>query len=439
MQIIVLGNGVAGTTAAREARQRAPHARVTLVSEESPYFFSRTALMYAFMDRLTRRDLEPFERHVYERERIARVHERAVDLDANAQTLTLAGGATLRWDRLILATGAVPRGLDVPGLREARSGVVHFVSLADLDACEALTPSTREAVVVGGGLIGIELVECLAHHGVRTTFLLRDDHYWPTALPTREATLVGQRLEHHGVTLLGGDTLAAVETDGEGRVAAVITARGRRLPAQMLGVCVGVRPQVDFLREARTPPEIRGGILVDEQLRTSLPQVWACGDCAAIQLPDAPAPLVETMWYSAKRQGTLAGANATGASLPYQRPLFVNSAMLVDLSYTAVGRSTAEGTTLRTLVRQHRRRPATQRIFCEGEQAVGFLMLGSSWDTERLSRWVAEARSVDWVRAHLASAQYDVELGPLDLRDAEEAWEDWPPVAVGAAHIGRGT
>ena len=161
MNFVIVGNGVAGISAAFTIRSREPKARITVIGGESDYFFSRTALMYAFMDRMNLRDLEPYERKVYDAQKIERVRGWVTDLDDRARQLRLDSGATIPYDRLLLATGSVPERVPWPGLDSCHEGVVHFVSLQDLEQCERLTPSTKEVVVVGGGLIGVELVECL--------------------------------------------------------------------------------------------------------------------------------------------------------------------------------------------------------------------------------------------------------------------------------------
>lgn len=416
-EILIVGNGVAGATAALTARARSD-ARVTLLSDESPYFFSRTALMYALMDRMQRRELEPYERASWSAQGIARVQGRAVDLDADAKTVTLADGRVLRWDKLLLATGSSPRALPTPGAASAQ-GVVSFVSMQDLDACERWIPSTREAVVIGGGLIGVELVECLLHHGVRTTFLVREPWYWPAALCEEEGAMVAAHLRAHGVDLRLGVEARAIEADAGGRCARVRLSDGGVLPAQLVGACIGVEPAVRWLREVRTPPALLRGVRVDEQLRTSLPDVWCAGDCAELALPDGRTRL-ETIWYSAKRQGALAGENMTGRPRPYQPPLFFNSAKFFELEYTTVGELQDLPPDASSVYRVHPTRAMSQRVVHRDGRVVGFNMLGSRWDHAVLSRWIDERRPVSWVLPRLASAQFDVEFGRAPLPAFEE-------------------
>ncbi|MCK6528055.1 NAD(P)/FAD-dependent oxidoreductase [Myxococcota bacterium] len=418
MDIVIVGNGVAGITCALAARRRDPGARVVVVSGESDYFFSRTALMYAFMDRMTRRDLEPYERRTWGDLRIDLVRDWVVDLDPTRREVTLHGGRTLAYDRLVLAVGARPNAFPWDGLDRVRDGVVHFVSMQDLDACERLTPSTREAVVVGGGLIGIELVECLVHHGIRTTFLVREPWYWPVALGWEEAEIVGAHMAEHGVDLRLAEEVRSVEAGGDGRVAAVRTAAGERIPCQMLGVAIGVSPNLERIRAFRGAPLLGKGIVVDETLETTLPGVFACGDCVEIR-PREGRPYGEQIWYSAKRQGAICADNLFGDKRSYRPPLFFNSSKFFDVEYTTVGSVTdaPEGTP--TVYMRLPGRPVAVRIVHDGGRVLGFNMLGSRWDHEVLEGWIREGRSAEFVRRNLPQAQFDVEFGRAPLHRME--------------------
>jgi NADPH-dependent 2,4-dienoyl-CoA reductase/sulfur reductase-like enzyme len=414
MHYAIIGNGVAGITAALTLRRRDPSARITVISGESDYFFSRTALMYAFMDRLTLRDMEPHERGLYDNLRIERVRAWVRNLDASARSLTLAGGRALRYDQLLLATGSVPNRPSWPGLDQVRHGAVHFVSLQHLEECERLAATARRAVVVGGGLIGIELVECLRHHGIHVTFLVREDWYWPVALASEEGELVAAHARRHGVAIRIAEEVAEVLSDSEGRLRAVRTSRGDELPAEMLGVTTGVRPAIDWLASVATPPALGRGIQVTPAFRTSLDGVFAAGDCAEILRPGAP-PLIEQIWYSAKLQGELAALSMLGDSVAYEPPIFYNSAKFFDIEYTTVGNLLRIPPAARTFFHRVPGRDTTIRIVENDGAVVGFNMLGSRWNHELFETWIRERRSLDQVLSLLHTAQFDVEFGRLKL------------------------
>ena len=414
MKIVIVGNGVAGITCAMSARQRDKDADITVVGGETEYFFSRTALMYAYMDVMTRQQLEPFERKVYKQQRIELVKDWVIDLNASAQTVTLQGGGHLAYDKLVLAVGATPNMFPWKGMEQARDGVVHFVSMQDLDRCERLTPSTKRAVVIGGGLIGIELVECLRFHGVDVSFLIREPYYWPMALGQEEGEYVASHMREHGVDVRLREEMTRVHVDDSGRVASIETNQGEQIECQMLGIAAGVKPNIQRLRDWREAPELGRGIIVNEQFETSLPNVYAIGDCAEIH-PKGKKPYNEQIWYSAKRHGRVVGRNLFDDGLSYEPPLFFNSSKFFEIEYTTVGEvmGLPEGT--KTIYRKMPDKPISQRILYVDGAVKGFNMLGSRWDHEVLSRWIHERRSPEFVLRHLHHAQYNVEFGRAAL------------------------
>lgn len=423
MRYAIIGNGVAGMTAAFTLRARDERAEITVISGENEYFFSRTALMYSYMDKMEFRALEPYERKVYDAQRIRRIHDWVEDLNPGSLRLRNSG-ATLAFDKLLLATGSVPNTIAWEGLQQVRTGLVHFVSKQDLEACEALTPSTRRAVVVGGGLIGIELVECLRHHGLDVTFLVREPWYWPVALDQEEAGIIAQHIRSHGVDLRLEEEIASIEAGSDGRVCAIRTTRGERIECQMLGVTAGVRPAVDWLRRVSSPPELGRGIIVDPGFATSLPGLWAAGDCAEIRRP-GEAPFIEQIWYSAKRQGELAARAMLGDPVDYRPPVFFNSSKFFEIEYTTVGvvtRAPADATHF------YHRLPgphASVRIVANSRgELIGCNMLGSRWNHTILERWILERRPLPYVVDHLPEAQFDVEFGRADLRGLQAAFRN---------------
>jgi NADPH-dependent 2,4-dienoyl-CoA reductase/sulfur reductase-like enzyme len=431
VRFVIIGNGVAGATAAFTLRQREPEAEITVIGGESDYFFSRTALMYAFMDRMSLRDLEPYERKVFAKQNIRLVRDWVADLDAARHTLQLQSGQSISYDRLLLATGSVPKPADWPGLGRAREGVVHFVSLQDLERCERLVPSTREAVVVGGGLIGVELVECLAFHRRNVTFLVRSPWYWPGALAKEESEIVTEHIRRHGVELHGGEEIIEVLAGGDGRVRAVRTNSGTEFPCQMLGIAIGVEPATGWLRRVATPPRIERGIVVSPSFQTSLEDVWAAGDCTEIE--SGGERVVEQIWYSAKRQGELAALAMLGDAVRYEPPIFFNSAMFFEIEYTAagmIGDPPADATTFFCRIPG---REVSIRIVERGGAVVGINMLGARWNHTFFERWIAERRSMDYAIEHLREAQFDVEFGRLDLTAVSTSYQEWKRTAAAAA------
>lgn len=431
MRFVIIGNGVAGATAAFTLRQREPEAEITMIGGESDYFFSRTALMYAFMDRMSLRDLEPTERKVFAKQKIQLLRDWVTDLDAGRQILRLESGKSISYDRLLLATGSAPKQAEWPGLEGAREGVAHFVSLQDLERCERLVPTTREAVVVGGGLIGVELAECLVFHRRKVTFLVRSPWYWPGALAREESEIVTEHIRRRGVDLRGGEEIAEVLAGEGSRVRAVRTKSGAEFPCQMLGIAIGVEPATAWLRRAATPPRIARGIVVSPSFQTSLENVWAAGDCVEIEIEGER--VVEQIWYSAKRQGELAARAMLGDTVRYQPPVFYNSAMFFEIEYTSAGMIGEPGADAATFFCRIPGKEASVRIVERGGAVVGMNMLGARWNHTLFERWIAERRSMDYAIEHLREAQFDVEFGRLDLGTVMPSYREWRGKTAAAA------
>lgn len=428
MRLVVVGNGVAGVTCALRVRAQDPHAHITLVSGEAPYFFSRTALMYLLMERMNRRDVEPYERRFWDDHQIHRVMDWVTDLDANRKVVALKGGTTLPYDKLLLALGAQPRKAAWEGLSAVQSGVVNLVSMQDVEQVERAAPGVKRAVVVGGGLIGVELVECLVHAGIQTTFLIREPWYWPMALGPEESLLVQNHLRSRGVDVRVDEQVAQVHADASGRVSGLTTSRGQRLECGLLGVCIGVEPAVSAARSWTTAPTVHRGVLVDETLHTSLPDVWAAGDCAEVQR--AGGPVVETLWYTAKRHGDVAARNMLGEATPDVPPTFFNSSKFFELEFTTVGHVMDAPSGAPSELLTFPQREACIRVVHDGERVLGFNVLGCRVDHEVLMGWVEQKRAPAWVMENLHLAQFDEEFSRLNLRRAHRT--SVPLRAVGA-------
>lgn len=447
MRLVIVGNGVAGIEAALAARRAEPDAEITVVSEESDHLFSRTALMYVLAGQLRHQDIEPHPRDLYDRHRLRRVRARATGLDAAGRRLLLGGGqAALTYDRLLVACGSRPRrgpwlGADLPG-------VGHFVTLQDLAWLEAEVhgganrggpppnamghlPSTEPGspyrpravarltrgrppaspVVIGGGLIGCEVVETLLAAGLRPRFLIKQSWFWPAALDEQEAGWVAEHLREHQVMVELDAEVESIAAGPDGAVAQVRTSRGS-WPCDLAVIAIGVEPNTGWLRDSGLTLGPEGGLIVDEHLRTSAPDVLAAGDCASVPWRDGrrgPEPL----WYTARDQGRLAGRALVGQAINYQRGTWYNSAKFLDIEYTTVG-----------LVNQglpgeaswrHEERGAVQsltRLVHQGGVVVGFNGLGRRWDHRVIAGWIEERRQLRWVVEHLGEASFDTELVP---------------------------
>jgi NADPH-dependent 2,4-dienoyl-CoA reductase/sulfur reductase-like enzyme len=410
VHLLILGNGIAGVTAARHARRLAPAARITVVSDETAHPFSRPALMYLYSGHLTRGQTRLYADGFWAANRIARVHDRAVRLDPRAKRVELRGGPPLSYDRLLLATGSLPAVPDWPGA--GLGGVQGFVRLDDLDRMERDAAAVHRTVVVGGGLIGVELAEILRLRGKAVTFLVREPTYHAGVLPPEEGRLVMDEIRRHGVDLRTGTELRALLGDAAGRVRGVETVAGEAVEAGWVGVATGVRPDVALAAEAGV--EVGRGIRVDGRLRTSAPDVFAAGDCAELRDPPPGRAPTEALWYVAREQGAVAGHNLAGRPAAYAPGMFYNSAKFFDVEWQQYGRIDAappEGEAPLFWAAPDGRRSVRLQYRADGDRAVvGLMALGVRLRHAVCADWIARGAGVEDVLATLAAAAFDAEF-----------------------------
>lgn len=408
MHVLIVGNGIAGVTTARHLRRRDPSVRITIVSGESRLHWSRPALMYVYMGHMRFRDTVPYPPTFWATHRIELVHGWVTAVDVDAHTVTVDDTRTLSWDRLVLATGSVPAVPDWPGRDLDRVG--GMVRLSDLADLERWTPDIDAAVVVGGGLIGIELAEMLHSRGKRVHLLVREASFADGILAAEEGAIVHDVIRAAGIDLrLRTEVLGIQGRDGA--ACAVVGSDGDRIEVQYVGVATGVRPHTSVC--TGTPIATGRGIRVDDRFRTSAPDVYAVGDCAerVTSFDQAHPGVVESVWYTGRQHGEHLAGVLAGDDAPYDPGVWFNSAKFLHLEHQVYG----------TVPPARRPDPHVESVLwrdgdrtvrlCHREGVfVGLASLGVRFRHRTCEAWITEARPLDHVLAHLDDAVFDPEL-----------------------------
>lgn len=328
-RIAIVGNGIAGVTAADYARRLHPDCEIHLIGAEKHALYNRMAITRLIYGRSAMGGLYLNPEAWYEERRITTWLNTSVSAAApGSRQLVLATGETLGYDRLVLACGSssfVPTlpGYGLPGsfgLRDADEAmdIRHYVQR---HAC-------RRAVVAGGGLLGLEAAYALHKLGLRVSVLERGPWLLRRQLDQRAATLLGQYLQGLGIDLLFEAEIAALEGDERLRVATLKS--GEALACDLFLICTGITPNVDLARSMGI--EVKRAIVVDRHMRTSDHAVLAAGDCCEFdgRLPG--------LWPTAVDQGRIAGTNAAGGNDSYVEQPPVTALKVVGVDVTSVGR-----------------------------------------------------------------------------------------------------
>jgi NAD(P)H-nitrite reductase large subunit len=329
---VIVGSGIAGLSAAEALRQRVPDAAISMISEEPHNFYSRPGLAYLLRGDIPEKQLFVRGRDELRALNVQRINARVEQLLPGEQTLVLAGGKRVPYDRLLLALGATAVPPTFPGGDLA--GVVKLDSLDDARHILKLAGRGKTAVVVGGGITALELVEGLLARRVRVHYFMRSDRYWSDVLDETESRLVLDRLRDEGVTVHPG-TQVKEALGVRGKLTAVETQAGENIPCRLLAVAIGVRPRADLARAAGL--RVDKGIVVNGFLQTSRSEVYAAGDVAEVHDPHTGRTTLDVLWSTALDQGRVAGANMAGANLAYVKGIPFNVTQLAGLQVTIIG------------------------------------------------------------------------------------------------------
>jgi nitrite reductase (NADH) large subunit len=334
---VIVGMGAAGFSAAETIRQHRPGAKITLVTEEPYGYYSRPGLAYLLTNELPKRQLFPRSERELDQMGLRLAIARAERVEPRARQVILTGGRRLAYDALLLATGAAAIPPRFPGAD--LEGVVTLDNLDDVRHIMRLSRRVKSAVVIGGGITALELVEGLRARKVSVHYFLRRDRFWSSVLEPAESDLVESRLTHEGVKIHRHTEIAQVlgkkNWRGRQRVTGVETKDGRVIGCQMVAVAIGVRPRLDLLDG--TSVRTDRGILVNDRLETSVPRIYAAGDAAQAFDPLTGKPQLDVLWPVAVAQGRAAGANMAGVPTDYRKGFPVNVTRLAGLIVTLIG------------------------------------------------------------------------------------------------------
>ena len=419
MHYVIVGNGVCGIEAALALRAREAKARISLVSDEHDHFFSRPALMYVFAGQTSLKDTEPYDRQLYERMGFERVRRRVESVAPAGKELAFTDGSRLGYDKLLLAVGSKARAAAWPG--SEGPGVHAFVTLRDLEGLDRDAHKGGRAVVIGGGLIGVEAAEILHDRGLHVTFVIRENWYFPLALDENEALLVTEHMREHGIDVRFGMNVKDIVRGEGGGPRAVRLETGDEVACDVVVSAIGVVPNTKFLEGSGIALSKGGAIEVDDGLKASPPDVYAAGDCANVTWADG-SRRPEQLWYTARDQGRLVARAMLGDEIAYKRGTWYNSAKFFDIEWTTAGfvpvclnwdnTPIDPGADFRCWFQRVPGQFVSQRVVVKGDRVVGFNFLGSRWNHEPLLQWIHERRSLDYVLEHLPEAQFDEEFMP---------------------------
>ena len=289
-------------------------------------------------------------------------------------------------------------------------GLYHLQDLAAMERHSAT--GINRAVIVGGGLIGIEMAEMFHSRHIPVTFLVRESSFWNNILPAEESAMINREILSNGIDLrLETELDHIIDANNDGKVDAIQIKNSEKLLCQFVGLTVGVSPNIDFLKQ--TPLSINRGIKVNNYLATNQPDVYAIGDCVELETPQAGRRPIEAIWYTGKMMGETVAYNIVGKRVAYNPGIWFNSAKFFDIEYQVYGDIRAtKPDAHETIYWEHADGKHAIRINFDRntEGVVGFNLMGVRYRHEVCEKWIKEGAKVETVLQNLGLANFDPEF-----------------------------
>ena len=364
MKYIIIGNGAAGMAAAESIRERDTEGEIVIYSSEDRYHYSRPRIIEYLSGSLSDEKLTIRGKEFYEKKNIRLVKPARIEvIDSVGRTLSLRGGEVESFDRLIIASGASSFRPPVEG--SGLDSVFTLRTIDDADRILARCAGRKQAVVLGGGLLGIETAASLTKLGMKTTVVEMFDRLLPRQLDAEGAAVLQSMLEKKGLSFLLGKQAATIRKNGEATTLAFRD--GATIEADIVVFSAGIVSNTELARGAGIVCD--RGIVVDEHMETNVPGIFAAGDAAQFQ------GRVYGLWPPAKEQGGFAGRNAAGEVAPYSGSLVSVKLKVSGIELVSLGSIEAcEGVSIVT----KRGDDSFKRLFLKDGRLVGAILIGDA-------------------------------------------------------------
>lgn len=380
---VIIGNGVAGTTAADTLRKNDPNCSIQLITNEPYPLYNRVSLPRFLQGVIVEQKvmIRNFEWH--EQRNIQLLTETLVEsVNTDERVVVTDKGQHLPYDALLIATGGWANPLRVPGAQGVKH-IYNFVTLDDTKTIIERMLESRTALAYGGSFISYELCDGFAIRKLNTTWLMRGPYWLRSALDPEGGEVVDNIARKFGVEIVHGDEIESVVSK-DGVPSYVKTKKGREIQADMIGVGLGITLNTQYL--AGTPVEIRQGVVVNEYLETNVPGVYAAGDVAEFFDPTINEHHTMGTWDNALGHGKIVGVNMAGGHQPYlDVPTYTSP--LFDVNIAVVGTAESNNSELQTISRREPGEKGNEnyrKLFFRDNKLVGVLMIGSPKGRKKL-------------------------------------------------------
>jgi len=383
IRYVIIGNGVAGITAAEQIRALDQEGEITLITDEPYPFYNRMRLIEYLTGKIIDMDLFMKPDGWYEENRITLLTDISVnDGDTSAQTLSLSDGSSLGYDRLLIATGGSSSSLPIPGA--SLEGVFTLRTIDDAKKILAYADGgSKRIVLIGGGVLGLEAGNSLRKAGHSISVIEFFPRLLPRQMDIAGASILQEQLETMGFTF----TLGAItqEITGAGRAQKAILKDGRVIECDMVIISAGVRSNIELPQKLGL--QCKKGLVVNDRLETDPPEIFGAGD--VIQHRD----ILYGIWSAAEEQGRIAGTNMAGGDTLYEGSTLSNVLKVAGVSLFSAGNIDPDGN-FRSIVSSSKEDFIYKKLVMDRDTVIGAILYGDLKDMVKILKAIGEGSDV---------------------------------------------
>ena len=310
---MIIGGGPAGASAAKELRKLDENAKITLISKENLAYYERTKIINLISKSCPEDDLFLEGRDFYEKFNVNFHNGRALNVLTDERKVIVDDGSTYTYDSLLIASGGSP--IVFPWNNTNLEGISTLYTLEDANKVANIACEAKKAVIIGGGSIAMKVVHNLEKIGLNITIIEKASHLWPIGFDRKVARIIEAKLMEKGIKIHLNEEVTGF-TGENGKLKSVLLKKHGEIEADLAIITIGMRPNISFLNDSKVKTDI--GVLVDEHLRTNIPNIFAAGDVAQMRDPLHDEPVLHPTWGNAKKQGKIAARNMVGNEVEYE-------------------------------------------------------------------------------------------------------------------------
>lgn len=384
MKYVIIGGGPAGIYAAKTISENNTNAEITIFTEENHFFYSRPKLTLQFLaDKCSKEDLYIFDEEWFNKNNITFIKNTHVSkINPDNKEVETNTGITETYDKLLIATGSIPRKLPVVGADNKR--VMTIRTIEDIEKINQLSKNARRCVVVGGGLLGLETANALLNKNIEVHVLEFFDRLMPRQTDQRSSEILQNILTEKGLIFHLGESLSDIkEIDDE---LILTTQKGLTLACDFAIMSAGITPSIQIAKDCQIKTD--KAICTNAFLETNIPDIYAAGDCLEFE------GRIYGFWTASMEQGIIAGKNMLGEKIPYAGSTISATVKVADVQTASLG-YIEEKDNVMTFEKESLNNQEYIKIFLENNILIGAVMIGSTKKALNFKKLIQEKQEIE--------------------------------------------